>query len=150
MIVRKWAEGVMAGRISIHEFVALTATHHARLYGLAPRKGEIALGADADLVLWNPDRRVTVTASMLHDRVGYTPYEGMALRGWPEVVINRGRVVVEDAALQVAAGSGQYLARGTPEPLRAGFEGLGRRAAAASPSPRRHVLKALVGLEAAT
>jgi dihydropyrimidinase len=114
-----FSEGVMAGRMDLHQFVALTATNPARLYGLAPRKGAIALGADADLALWNPQREVKVTAAMLHDRVGYTPYEGRTLRGWPEVVISRGRVVVEGDRLCADAGSGLFIPRGLPEPLRA-------------------------------
>ena len=112
-----FSEGVMNGRISIEEFVALTSTHHARMYGLAPRKGAIAVGADADFAVWNPERRVTVSASMLHDNAGYTPYEGRELRGWPEQVFSRGRCVVRDGALQVERGSGRYIARGRPEPL---------------------------------
>lgn len=68
-----FSEGVMAGRISIREFVALTATNHAEMYGLSGRKGTIAVGADADLGIWNAEREVTITASMLHDNVGYTP-----------------------------------------------------------------------------
>ena len=133
-----FSEGVMTGRMSIHQFVALTATNHARLYGLAPRKGAIALGADADLALWNPEREVRVAAAMLHDRVGYTPYEGRTLRGWPEVVLSRGRVVVEDDALHVAPGSGEFIARGTPEPL----------AHARSTRLPGHALRALTGLDA--
>jgi dihydropyrimidinase len=136
-----FSEGVMTGRIDIHEFVALTATNHARLYGLAPRKGSIAPGADADLVLWNPDREVTVSAAMLHDMVGYTPYEGKRLRGWPEVVTSRGRLVVDGDRLLAEPGSGQFIARGMPEPL------LQRRDGASRPSGR--VLRALVGLGAA-
>lgn len=112
-----FSEGVMTGRIDIHEFVALTATNHARLYGLAPRKGSIVVGADADLVLWNPDRELTVTAAMLHDNVGYTPYQGRRLRGWPEVVTSRGRVVVEHGEMLAPPGSGEFIHRGTPEPL---------------------------------
>ncbi len=133
-----FSEGVMTGRMSIHQFVALTATNHARLYGLAPRKGAIALGADADLALWNPEREVHVAAAMLHDRVGYTPYEGRTLKGWPEVVLSRGRVVVEGNALHVAAGSGEFIARGTPEPI----------AHARSTRLPGHVLRVLTGLEA--
>ncbi|RYZ03112.1 MAG: dihydropyrimidinase [Comamonadaceae bacterium] len=114
-----FSEGVMGGRISIEQFVALTATNHARLYGLLPRKGTIAVGADADLALWNPEREVQVSAAMLHDNAGYTPYEGRTVHGWPEVVLSRGRVVVQDGQLHAARGSGQYLPRGTPEPLAA-------------------------------
>lgn len=133
-----FSEGVMGGRIDIHEFVALTATNHAKLYGLAPRKGTISIGADADIVLWNDQREVTVTAAMLHDKVGYTPYEGKVLRGWPEVVTNRGRVVVEDNALQVEPGSGAWLPRGVPSPIM-------ERNARQRPSGR--VLRALVGMD---
>ena len=110
-----FSEGVMQGRISINEFVALTATNHARMYGLAHCKGNLAVGLDADLALWNPEREVTVSAAMLHDNVGYTPYEGRRLRGWPELVMSRGRVVVRDNQLHAARGSGRYIARRRPE-----------------------------------
>ena len=112
-----FSEGVMTGRISIEQFVALTSTNHARMYGLAPKKGSIAIGADADLALWNPARETTITWSMLHDNVGYTPYEGRTLRGWPEVVLSRGRVVVKDNTLNAERGSGRYVPRGKPEPM---------------------------------
>jgi dihydropyrimidinase len=112
-----FSEGVMTGRLSIEQFVALTSTNHARMYGLAPQKGSIAIGADADLALWNPARETVVTWSMLHDNVGYTPYEGRTLRGWPEVVLSRGRVVVKDNTLHAERGSGRYIARGKPEPV---------------------------------
>ena len=104
-----FSEGVRKGRLSLTEFVALTSTNHAKMYGLHPRKGTIAIGADADIAIWSPDLEFTVTASMLHDQVGYTPYEGRKLTGWPTTVISRGRVVVEDGELQVEAGSGEFL-----------------------------------------
>ncbi len=112
-----FSEGFLGGRISINEFVALTSANHARMYGLAPRKGTIAPGSDADIALWNPDREVRVTASMLHDRVGYTPYEGRVIRGWPELVMSRGRVIVRDGKLDAQPGSGKFIARKHPEPL---------------------------------
>ena len=87
------------------------------MYGLAPKKGSIAIGADADLALWNPERETTITWSMLHDNVGYTPYEGRTLRGWPEVVLSRGRVVVQNNTLNAGRGSGRYVPRGKPEPM---------------------------------
>lgn len=112
-----FSEGVMKGRISVEEFVAITATNHARMYGLAPRKGAIEVGADADVVIWDIDRRTTVSAGMLHDAVGYTPYEGRELQGWPVEVYSRGRCVVKDNALQVERGSGQFIARSRPDPV---------------------------------
>lgn len=113
-----FSEGVMKGRLTINEFVALTATNHARMYGLLPRKGCIAVGADADIALWNPDLKVTISHAMLHDNVGYTPYEGREVQGWPEVVVSRGRVIVEHGELHAQRGSGQFLRCGVPEPVR--------------------------------
>jgi dihydropyrimidinase len=104
-----FSEGVRGGRIDLNRFVALTATNHARLYGLYPRKGTIAVGSDADIAIWDPEREVTVSAGMLHDNVGYTPYEGRRITGWPETVVSRGRIVVENGALQAARGSGAFL-----------------------------------------
>jgi dihydropyrimidinase len=104
-----FSEGVGRGRIDLNAFVALTATNHAKLYGLYPRKGTIAVGSDADLAIWDPAREVTVTAGMLHDNVGYTPYEGRHLHGWPVTVLSRGRTVVADGELAAARGSGEFL-----------------------------------------
>lgn len=112
-----FSEGVGKGRITLNEFVALTATNHARMYGLAPRKGAIAVGADADLAVWEPGKRVTLTAAMMKDNVGYTPYEGMTVTGWPTTVISRGRIAVDSGELKVARGSGEFVARGVPGPV---------------------------------
>lgn len=109
-----FSEGVLKGRMDIHQFVRLTASNHADLYGLSPRKGRIAIGADADFAVWNPDREIRITHADLHDRVGYTPYEGRVIRGWPEIVVSRGRVVVENNQLHAERGSGQYLRRASP------------------------------------
>lgn len=113
-----FSDGVRKGRIDIHQFVALTATNVAKLYGLHPRKGTIAVGSDADLAIWDPDKDVTVTYDMLHEKTGYTPYEGRKITGWPVMVINRGRVVVDNGILQVAPGSGQFLQRGLSDHAR--------------------------------
>jgi dihydropyrimidinase len=104
-----FSEGVRGGRLDLNAFVALTATNHAKLYGLYPRKGTIAVGSDADIAIWDPAREVTVTAGMLHDNVGYTPYEGRHLHGWPVTVLSRGRVVVEEGRLAAPRGSGAFL-----------------------------------------
>jgi len=104
-----FSEGVGQGRLDLNAFVALTATNHAKLYGLYPKKGTIAAGSDADIAIWDPDREVTITAAILHDNVGYTPYEGRHLRGWPVTVLSRGRIIVEDGKLAAARGSGAFL-----------------------------------------
>jgi dihydropyrimidinase len=106
-----FSEGVGKGRISLQDFVALTSTNAARIYGLHPKKGTIAIGSDADFGIWDPEREVTVNWDMLHDNVGYTPYEGMELKGWPVTVVNRGRVVVNDGELHAEPGSGRFVDR---------------------------------------
>lgn len=112
-----FSEGVGKGRISLNEFVALTATNHARMYGLYPRKGTLAIGSDADVAIWNPDAKVTITSAQLHDNAGYTPYEGRTITGWPEAVISRGRIVVSHGTLHAARGSGEFIPRGAPGPI---------------------------------
>lgn len=111
-----FSEGVGKKRISLQEFVALTATNHARMYGL-PGKGTIEPGMDADIAIWEPEKRVTLNAAMMKDNVGYTPYEGMTVTGWPTMVLSRGRVVVRDEQLLVEKGTGKFIARGVPAPI---------------------------------
>jgi dihydropyrimidinase len=104
-----FSEGVGQGRIDLNAFVALTATNHAKLYGLYPKKGTIAVGSDADIAIWDAEREVTITAGLLHDNVGYTPYEGRRVKGWPVAVLSRGRAVIENGQLAAARGSGAFL-----------------------------------------
>ena len=106
---------VRQGRLGLEKFVELTSTAPAKLYGLYPRKGALAVGADADVVVWDPARTVRLSSALLHDRAGYTPYEGRSLTGWPETVLSRGRVVVRDGSLHVAPGSGRFLPRNAGE-----------------------------------
>jgi dihydropyrimidinase len=113
-----FSEGVQRGRIDLHQFVALSSTNHAKLYGLYPRKGAIAVGSDADLAIWDDKKDVTVRWTDLHDNVGYSPYEGRRITGWPVTVISRGRVVVENGTLNAEKGSGQFLKCVTPDASR--------------------------------
>ena len=110
-----FSEGVAKGRISLRRFVELTATNPARLYGLLPRKGTIAVGADADIAIWDPDKKVTISHDMLHHNVDYTPYEGRIVTGWPETVLSRGDVIVRDGILQASAGRGKFLECDAPD-----------------------------------
>jgi dihydropyrimidinase len=107
-----YSGGVAAGRFSANRFVDLVATTPARLFGLYPRKGAIEVGADADLVIFNPARRHTISAASHHMRVDYSLYEGLEVTGVPEVVICGGRAVVEGGAFHGTPGAGQFLARG--------------------------------------
>jgi dihydropyrimidinase len=102
---------VSKGRLGLEKFVDLTATAPAKIYNLHPRKGSIAIGADADIAIWDPEREVTLTDAMMHDLAGYTPYAGRKLRGWPVTVLSRGRVIVANGKCSAEPGSGRFLAR---------------------------------------
>jgi dihydropyrimidinase len=106
-----FSEGVGQGRIDLCRLVELCCTNPAKIYGLHPKKGTIAIGADADLALWDPERRVAITDATTHDAVGYCPYAGMTVTGWPETVLSRGEVIVEAGELRADRGRGRFLAR---------------------------------------
>ncbi|MFK0385707.1 dihydropyrimidinase [Agrobacterium sp. NPDC090273] len=108
-----FSEGVMKGRIDLQRFVALTATNHAKTYGLYPQKGAIAIGSDADLAIWDPKEKRTIRHAELHDGADYSPYEGMDVAGWPTTVILGGRIMVEDGVLKGKKGDGVYRAAST-------------------------------------
>jgi dihydropyrimidinase len=105
--------GVNAGRISLNRFVELVSTGPASLFGMSGRKGSLAPGCDADIVLWDPQREVTITARELHQNVDYTPYEGFAVLGWPVLTMLRGQVIARDGCFLGAKGMGRFLKRGT-------------------------------------
>ena len=106
-----WDGGVRTGRLSPNRFVELMATNPARLFGLWPRKGTIAVGSDADLVVWDPEKQVTLSAKTHHMRVDYNLYEGRVVTGAPAVVLSRGEVIVRDGQFLGRAGRGAYLKR---------------------------------------
>jgi len=112
-----FSAGVSEGRIDLCQFVALTATNAAKMYGLYPRKGSIAIGADADLAIWDAERDVTIANATLHHNVDYTPYEGMRVRGWPVTTISRGEVVWSDGKFDAPLGRGQFLACDNPRSI---------------------------------
>lgn len=113
-----WSEGVRTGRITPQRFVALTSTNAAKLYGLYPRKGSIAIGADADLVIWDEGRTFTVENAKLHHNVDYTPYEGMQLSAWPALTMSRGDVVWDGEKPCGEAGRGMFLTCVRPDPAK--------------------------------
>ncbi|MEM8743572.1 MAG: dihydropyrimidinase [Pseudomonadota bacterium] len=106
-----FSEGVKTGRIDLPKFVDLTSTGIARLYGLYPQKGEIAVGSDADIGVWDPDAQKTITDETVHDNTGYSPFTGRTITGWPECVISRGRVIIRDGNADMAPGSGKITGR---------------------------------------
>ena len=107
-----FSEGVVTGRISLDRFVELTSGNAARLFGLYPRKGAMESGADADLVLWDPQLRKVIDGAAMQSRAGYSPYDGWTVQGWPRSVLRRGQVVLRDGVLTARPGEGQWLRRG--------------------------------------
>ena len=95
--------GVRTGRISLNHWVDTCSTGPARMFGLYPRKGSLEVGADADIVIFDPEKRVTLSADKLHENVDYTPYEGWELKGWPILTMVRGKVVMEDGKVKEAS-----------------------------------------------
>ncbi|MBI1745252.1 MAG: dihydropyrimidinase [Acidobacteria bacterium] len=109
--------GVLPGRISLNKFVDLVSTTPAKMFGLFPRKGAICVGADADLVIFNPHAEKTLGLRSLHMRVDYNPYEGTKVKGVPETVLSRGKVIIDNGKFTGRAGAGQFLMRKPFEPI---------------------------------
>jgi dihydropyrimidinase len=108
-----YSGGVASGRFNANRFVELVSTTPAKLFGLYPRKGTIAVGSDADLVIFDPQRKHTISAATHHMRVDYSMFEGIQVTGMPDVVLSRGRVVVENDKFLGRAGQGEFLRRAT-------------------------------------
>ena len=108
-----YSGGVASGRFSANRFVELVSTAPAKLFGLYPRKGTIAVGSDADLVIFDPKRKHTISANTHHMRVDYSMFEGIQVTGMPDVVLSRGKVVVDGDKFLGRAGQGEFLRRAT-------------------------------------
>lgn len=117
MLPQVHSDGVAAGRLTVEQLVALSAANPARLFGLYPRKGVVAPGSDADLVVWDPGEQRLVRAAALQSRAGYSSCEGRTLTGWPRTTIRRGEIVWDGGRLLARPGSGRVLERGPTAPL---------------------------------
>jgi dihydropyrimidinase len=106
-----WTYGVRNGRITPNQFVALTSTNPAKIFGLYPKKGNLAVGADADVVIWNPERNLTYGVQYAQHRTDYNLFEGWALTGFPERVFLRGRLIVNQGQWSGEAGTGKFIPR---------------------------------------
>lgn len=104
-----WEKGVEARILTPQKFVAITSTNAAKIFNLYPRKGRIAVGSDADIVIWNPEATRVISAKTHHQACDFNIFEGMKCHGVPEIVIVRGRVCVEDGTIRVAEGTGQFI-----------------------------------------
>ena len=112
MLPLLYTEGVMTGRLSPERFVALTSTNAARLFGMYPRKGTIAVGSDADIVVWETRERRVVRDADLFSRAGHSVYAGRELRAWPQATLRRGELVFESGKMLAQPGSGRPIGRG--------------------------------------
>jgi len=110
-----FSEGVVKGRISVERFVEVTSTAAARIFGLYPRKGTIAVGSDADLVLWDPEETCTVSTDSQFSRTRFSVYEGWRVTGWPRMTLRRGKVVYRDKSILAEPGSGALIVRSPVE-----------------------------------
>jgi dihydropyrimidinase len=106
-----WTKGVRSGKLSPEQFVTLTSTNPAKIFGLYPRKGAILPGADADIIIWDPEKEVDYGVAMSHQRTDYNLYEGWKLTGYPEKVFLRGKLIVDGEKWLGKKGGGQFLKR---------------------------------------
>jgi dihydropyrimidinase len=113
-----FSEGVVTGRISLDRFVEPTSANAARLFGLYPRKGAIAVGSDADLVLSDPQARRVIDAARLKSRAGYSVYDGASVTGWPRFVLRRGQLLLADGVCAAQPGQVRWARRDTTGPRR--------------------------------
>jgi dihydropyrimidinase len=112
-----WTAGVTTGRLTKEEFVAVTSSNIARILNIYPRKGAVAVGSDADLVVWDPTASKTITAKRQLSRIDYNVFEGYACTGGPAVTISRGRIAWKNGDLRAEAGDGQYVERPAFSPV---------------------------------
>ena len=106
-----WHHGVRTGRLTPSEFVKVTSTNAAQIFNIYPKKGAIAVGADADLVVWDPEATRTISAATHHQNVDFNPYEGMEVTGSARTTLSRGRIVWHDGQLHTERGQGRYVER---------------------------------------
>ena len=112
-----WTKGVNTGRLTMNEFVAVTSTNIAKILNLYPKKGAVLVGADADLVVWDPKRTKTVSAANQQSVIDYNVFEGFELTGLPRFTLTRGHVAVTEDTLDARAGHGEFVAREAKNPV---------------------------------
>jgi len=117
MLPMLYSEGVRSGRITLSRLVEVTSTNAAKLFGLYPRKGTIAVGSDADLVVFDPELTLTIDGFVLKSNSDYSAFEGWQVTGWPEVTLRRGEVVFRDGEVIGQPGSGRVVPRRASMPL---------------------------------
>ena len=106
-----WHHGVRTGRLTPSEFVRVTSTAAAQIFNIYPRKGAVATGADADLVVWDPSASRTISAKTHHQKIDFNVYEGMEVTGLAKTTLSQGKVVWDDGELRATRGAGRYIDR---------------------------------------
>jgi dihydropyrimidinase len=106
-----WTNGVNTGRITMNEFVAVTSTNVAKIFGMYPKKGAVAVGSDADLVVWDPEKEKVIGAASQQSSIDYNVFEGKAVKGLPRFTLSRGHVAVHDGDIRTQEGHGEFVAR---------------------------------------
>jgi dihydropyrimidinase len=112
-----WDGGVRTGKIDMHRFVEIVSTNPAKMFGLWPKKGTLAIGSDGDMVLFDPNKKIVLSAATHHMRVDYNPYEGREITGGPALVLSRGEVLVDHGEWKGQKGRGQFVKRQGGRPL---------------------------------
>ena len=125
-----WHHGVSTGRLTMNEFVRVTSTNAAQIFNIYPRKGSIRVGADADIVVWDPAASKTISAKTHHQNVDFNIFEGMTVKGCASHTISAGEVVYSDGELRVTRGAGNYIDR---PPFAAYYEALQKQASRNAP-----------------
>jgi len=116
-----WTKGVNTGRLTMNEFVAVTSTNIAKILGLYPRKGAVLVGADADLVVWDPKRKKTISAATQQSAIDYNVFEGIEVTGLPRFTLTRGKVAIVENEVKTEQGHGQFVAREPNNPVNRAF-----------------------------
>ena len=127
-----WHHGVNSGRLTPNEFVAVTSTNAAKIFNIYPRKGSISVGADADLVIWDPERDKTISRDTHYQNVDFNIFEGMSVRGVNVVTISQGKVVYQDGEVRSERGSGRYVKRPVYAPYYEALDKMARNNAPAA------------------
>ena len=112
-----WTHGVATGRLTPNEFVAVTSTNIAKILNCYPKKGAILLGADADIVVWDPEKEKTIQASTQQSAIDYNVFEGHHVKGLPRFTLSRGHVSVHDGEIRTQEGHGEFVARKADHPV---------------------------------
>ena len=112
-----WTHGVSTGRLTPNEFVAVTSTNIAKILNCYPKKGAVLVGADADLVVWDPERTKTISTKSQQSAIDYNVFEGKKVKGLPRFTLTRGQVAVNDGKVETREGHGEFVARKAGNPV---------------------------------